>query len=160
MTLPHRRHAAATSSSASHWRNCGRARYWSRAWAWLDGPASVPSTVRCLATDLLPPGAAGIGEQVGGDDPLDRLDLVPDGLGGLAPAARCKPERADLGLARAREAAESRPRARRAQAGQAGGAAWKTGNGLRSAMKVYRPFVPPWLIWAGLGFSRMNHGSR
>ena len=53
------------------------------------------------------------------------------------------------------------PRARRrAQAGQAGGAAWKTGNGLRSAMKVYRPFVPPWLIWAGLGFSRMNHGSR
>lgn len=25
-------------------------------------------------------------------------------------------------------------------------------------MKVYRPFVPLWLICAGLGFSRMNHG--
>jgi hypothetical protein len=38
---------------------------------------------------------------VGGGEPLDRFDIVPDGLGGLALGGQVQPERADLRNTRA-----------------------------------------------------------
>jgi hypothetical protein len=51
-----------------------------------------------MLADLLPAGLVGLADQVGGGEPLHRLGVGPDRLGGLALGGQAQRERADLGL--------------------------------------------------------------
>ena len=84
------------SSAASHLKNCCRARYWfAGVGGAVAGQQPCHPLLDVLAADLLPAGQAG---QASGGEPLHRLGVGPDCLGGLALGGQAQGERADLGL--------------------------------------------------------------
>src|ERR1700685_977986 len=84
-----------SSSTASHRRNRRTARNWLLAYAALYSPSS-------RTVHLLPPGLIRLLDQVRRREPAHRLGIGVQGPPGLALGGQVQPERAHLGLERAR----------------------------------------------------------